>query len=565
MHHRPIIMTIPKLNVGTRLIAAFSALLILLLCAAAFGIWSLQEVGQLTGQMQTQGMVKERLANEWQAATNLNGARTLAVLGATGGDADIEQKITQTSTRISAIQKQLDGLKSPDEASLFGAISERREAYRLARKALFAAKKDGNVESMQSLRISQFDPALAAYSDALSQLAVFEADSIASAAVHVAQRYRAGQVLIGAFSAAALLIGIIASSLITRGLLRQLGGEPSYAVRIAETIAAGDLTVPIRLRAHDRASVLFALSIMRDRLGEIVGQVRNGTDAIATASAEIASGNLDLSARTEHQASSLEETASSMEQLTATVRQNADNARQANTLAGSASAVAQKGGTVVAQVVETMGAIDASAKKIVDIIAVIDAIAFQTNILALNAAVEAARAGEQGRGFAVVAAEVRTLAQRSAAAAKEIKSLIGDSVARTDQGAALVDQAGQTMREIVTSVARVTDIMSEIASASDEQSRGIEQVNLAVAQMDEVTQQNAALVEQAAAAAQSMQDEAGHLLTLVDTFTIAGAPNAAISRQRPPAVATGRARSSVPALASAPIRSPGVGEDWESF
>jgi len=259
---------------------------------------------------------------------------------------------------------------------------------------------------------------------------------------------------------------------------------------------------------------------MRDSLAAIVGQVRSGADTIATASTQIAAGNLDLSSRTEQQASSLEETASSMEELTSTVKQNADNARQANQLAASASEVALKGGAVVAQVVDTMDGINASSKKIVDIIGVIDGIAFQTNILALNAAVEAARAGEQGRGFAVVATEVRSLAQRSAAAAKEIKALIGDSVAKVDVGSALVGQAGSTMEQIVASIGRVTDIMGEITAASSEQSAGIELVNQAITEMDGVTQQNAALVEQAAAAAESMQDQASTLAQMVSVFKL---------------------------------------------
>jgi methyl-accepting chemotaxis protein len=306
--------------------------------------------------------------------------------------------------------------------------------------------------------------------------------------------------------------------------------------------------------------------------------VRRGTETITVASGEIASGNADLSSRTESQAGSLEETASSMEELTSTVRQNADNARQANQLVVNASEVAVKGGAVVGQVVSTMGSIKDSSRKIVDIIGVIDGIAFQTNILALNAAVEAARAGEQGRGFAVVASEVRNLAQRSAAAAKEIKGLIGDSVEKVDAGSKLVDNAGATMEEIVTSVKRVADIMAEITSASQEQSSGIEQINQAVSQMDEMTQQNAALVEQAAAAAQSMQDQAVELSRAVSIFKLdAGEQPAAIAAPaRASHVQVAHApkqvkRSSPPtALAHAapkpqkPVAAQG-GDDWEEF
>jgi len=320
-----------------------------------------------------------------------------------------------------------------------------------------------------------------------------------------------------------LLAALLATLLglwIIRTLMRQLGGEPSYAAEVMSRIAEGDLSVEVQTKANDRGSMLYAVKDMVNKLTALVIEVRGTTESITTASQEIAQGNNDLSQRTEEQASSLEETASSMEELTSTVRQNTENARQANQLAANASDVAVKGGKVVGDVVHTMASISDSSRKIVDIISVIEGIAFQTNILALNAAVEAARAGEQGRGFAVVAGEVRNLAQRSAAAAKEIKALIGDSVDKVDTGAKQVDQAGATMTEIVQAVKRVTDIMSEIAAASNEQSAGIEQVNQAIVQMDEVTQQNAALVEEAAAAAESMREQAITLMEAVSTFRL---------------------------------------------
>jgi len=317
-----------------------------------------------------------------------------------------------------------------------------------------------------------------------------------------------------------LFVGIIVVSLIIRSLLKQLGGEPEYAAEIAGRIAEGDLTVTIEAKANNQSSLLFAMKRMSESLTNIVTDVRNTTESITVASKEIAAGNSDLSQRTEEQASSLEETASSMEELTSTVKQNAENAKHANQLAANASDIAVKGGQAVGEVVQTMASISTSSKKIGDIISVIEGIAFQTNILALNAAVEAARAGEQGRGFAVVAAEVRNLAQRSAAAAKEIKTLIGDSVDKVDIGSRQVDQAGVTMNEIVAAVKRVTDIMAEISAASDEQSTGIEEVNRAIVQMDDVTQQNAALVEQAAAAAESMQGQAEALKQAVWVFKL---------------------------------------------
>jgi methyl-accepting chemotaxis protein len=372
------------------------------------------------------------------------------------------------------------------------------------------------------------------------------------------------------------VIGLVLSALVwlvVRNVERAIGGEPGDAADAAARIALGDLTVDIPVRPGDTRSLVAAIKIMRDKLASIVAEVRTGTEAIASASGQISTGNQDLSSRTEQQAASLEETASSMEELTSTVKQTADNARQANQLAVTASEIAVRGGSVVAEVVQTMGAINQSSKNIVDIISVIDGIAFQTNILALNAAVEAARAGEQGRGFAVVATEVRNLAQRSAAAAKEIKTLISDSVTNADAGSKLVHQAGTTMHEVVESVKRVTDIMSEITAASQEQSMGIEQVNQAVSLMDEATQQNAALVEEAAAAAESLREQAGSLLQLVSVFKLGAshentgsvgktiaAPSASKAlglRKAPP--------GQRPANPSAPARRLAPEAEWETF
>jgi methyl-accepting chemotaxis protein len=333
----------------------------------------------------------------------------------------------------------------------------------------------------------------------------------------------------GVLAAVCLLLwGIV--SVVNKSLRHTIGGDPEYVSKVAQQIAGGDLSADIKTHASDTASILAAMKSMQARLAETIGEIRRSADTIATASGEIATGNMDLSARTESQASSLEQTAASMEELTSTVTQNADNAVQANELVMSASAVAAKGGKVVSQVVQTMDTINASATRIVDIISVIDGIAFQTNILALNAAVEAARAGEQGRGFAVVASEVRNLAQRSAGAAKEIKELINTSVASISAGSALVAEAGTTMDQVVSSVSRVTQIMSAITAASGEQSTGIGHVNTAITEMDSVTQQNAALVEQAAAAAGSMQEQAANLAELVSRFKLGGDQQAVDSR-----------------------------------
>ncbi|MCG2583326.1 methyl-accepting chemotaxis protein [Massilia sp. TS11] len=374
---------------------------------------------------------------------------------------------------------------------------------------------------------------------------------------------------------AAVALGVVGAYATTRSITRPLAG----AVEVAQKVANGDISMNIYIAGNDETSELFqTLKDMTGSLARTVGDVRLGTETITVASQEIAQGNADLSARTESQASSLEETASSMEALTSTVKQNADNARQANQLAVSASSVAEKGGTVVSQVVETMGAIKDSSRKIVDIISVIDGIAFQTNILALNAAVEAARAGEQGRGFAVVAGEVRNLAQRSASAAKEIKALIDDSVEKVDSGSKLVDEAGQTMELIVTSIRQVADIMGEITAATAEQSAGIEEVNAAITQMDEMTQQNAALVEEAAAAAMSMQEQAQKLAEAVAIFQLADAQMrralptpAPVVKAAPKAMAAPRPaidKPSAPAPAPAAKKKaapPPSNDDWEEF
>jgi len=395
---------------------------------------------------------------------------------------------------------------------------------------------------------------------------------------------RAIQSGLGALVLVAILLGI--GLMIARSIVKQLGGEPDTANAITHRMAQGDMSVDIALKPGDDTSIMHGIKTMRDNVAKIVAHVREGSESVATASAEIAQGNQDLSARTESQASALEETAASMEELSSTVKQNADNARQANQLAQSASTVAVQGGEVVAQVVDTMKGINDASRKINDIISVIDGIAFQTNILALNAAVEAARAGEQGRGFAVVASEVRSLAGRSAEAAKEIKTLITDSVQRVEQGTALVDQAGSTMTEVVTSIRRVTDIMGEISAASAEQSQGVAQVGEAVTNMDQATQQNAALVEEMAAAASSLRAQAQDLVQTVAVFKLsaqdsqtayraaptapaayAAAPKQVSTASRPAVSAKSpAARLSAPVPKPAPKASAGDDAgDWETF
>ncbi|WP_313872789.1 methyl-accepting chemotaxis protein [Rugamonas sp. DEMB1] len=377
-------------------------------------------------------------------------------------------------------------------------------------------------------------PALDRLQDSVTQMAQFQRQLVNASGAEVRGDIGSARTLMLSFGALALLLGVVLAWWITRSITRPLRA----AIEVARTVADGDLSSRIEGGGRDETGqLLLALKDMNTSLVDIVGRVRSGSDSIATASGQIASGNVDLSARTEHQASSLEETASSMEQLTVAVRNNADHANRASALARGALEVTKEGGAAVAKVVDTMASINASARKIGDIISVIDGIAFQTNILALNAAVEAARAGEQGRGFAVVATEVRTLAQRSAAAAKEIKTLIDDSVQQADAGNAQVERAGATMRQIVTSIDGVSAIIDEISTAGQEQSAGIEQINQAIIEMDGVTQQNAALVEEAAAASAALLEQAGSLTHAVSVFRLAPAGG----RAKAPAQAIGGA------------------------
>jgi methyl-accepting chemotaxis protein len=536
-------MNISNLKIGHRLTIAFSLTTLLMAVVVIVGSLGLRATSnEITLTIQDRYM-KIGLLNEVKdhVLQQSRGLRDLLLLDAAEAGAEYAA-ISERSKQIGARLDQLGGLlHQPQALTLFRELSEARAIYSPLRDQMVAAVKAGDKEAATALLMNKVRPAQTAYIAALDKLIAFQVqlmrDSGASAE-HIAGNANLLMIALGVISAG---LGLFAGWYVTRSIVRPI----SYAVRVARTVADGDLSSDIQIRTRDEVGQLSAaLKDMNSSLIAIVSEVRKGTDSIGTASAEIAAGNLDLSERTERQAGSLEETASSMEELTSTVKQNANNASQANQLAMSASDVAGKGGAVVAQVVDTMATINASARKIVDIIAVIDGIAFQTNILALNAAVEAARAGEQGRGFAVVATEVRNLAQRSAAAAKEIKQLIGDSVDKVDAGARLVDQAGATMEEIVASVRRVTDIMGEIAFATQEQLTGIEHINGAITEMDQSTQQNAALVEQASAAAVTMQEQASNLVEAVSVFKLDGVSSGA----RRPAIAATRA-GALPALA----------------
>jgi len=507
-------------TIGMRLGAGFALVLALLVVTAGIGVLRLRAVGDATQEMAGHALAKERLASAWQLGTSTNSVRTFSLLKSEDAEvqAYLQKNIASTSAAISETQKKLEEmLSSPDELALSADIKKKRGDYVELRSQVLKLKAEGHRDEAAKLTDTQLLPALDRYDASIRAMAAYQQQDIDRTAAAIDAQYRSGRVYLIALAVFAVALGSVMAWLLTRSIAQPI----AEALLIAETVAAGDLSQEFETgRGGDFGRLLRGMGEMEDTLTDLVTRIKTSTDSIAVASRQIAAGNQDLSSRTEQQASSLEQTAASMEELTSTVKQNADNARQANQLAVSASAVAVRGGSVVSQVVGTMGSINDSSRKIVDIIGVIDGIAFQTNILALNAAVEAARAGEQGKGFAVVASEVRSLAQRSAAAAKEIKTLIGDSVEKVEEGSRQVAEAGRTMEEIVGSVRRVTDIMGEITAASQEQTSGIEQINQAITQMDQVTQQNAALVEEASAAAQSLQEQADSLVQAVSTFKL---------------------------------------------
>ncbi|MDI4631786.1 MCP four helix bundle domain-containing protein [Pelomonas sp. V22] len=507
-------------SIGQRLGLVLSLVLLIAFAGSGIGYWALSRVAAETNDMYQSSLVTERIASDWYRNITNGVNRTSAI--AVSSDASLAQFFAATaaeSTKQSTeLQKALEQqLTTPNEKAMFDKLSAARKGYLSSRDAVSAAKKAGDADKAKQIFEAEFQPAAAQFQDAIKLIVQAQRDDLDAAAKRVESANSTARTSLIVFAVVALAVGATLSLWLTRSITVPL----QQAMEVADAIANFDLTQTIQVRGQDETGRLMAsLQGMQQALLKLIGEVRTSTDSISTASAEIATGNQDLSARTEQTASNLQEAAASMMQLTGTVRQTADSATTANQLANSAADVAQRGGSVVAQVVTTMDDITASSKRIGDIIGTIDGIAFQTNILALNAAVEAARAGEQGRGFAVVASEVRSLAQRSAEAAKEIKTLISASAERVESGSRLVQDAGQTMGDIVASVQRVSDIIGEISAASREQSDGINQVNAAVTQLDQMTQQNAALVEEATAAAESLREQSGRLAGAIGVFRL---------------------------------------------
>ncbi len=519
-----------SLRIGARLLWSFGTVLALAAVLGATALFGLQRLNQEA----------DALANKWLPSVGDAAAmrislltfRDLEIKHSRAADAgyreEYEEKMKEAAdavgTRFQSLKQRAAGDEERALADRFDALWKE---YAAINKKVLDFGRGNKTQDATDLSDGAAHMAADDVVLAIDKLSQFNFDGGKANAAEAAVVYARSRIGILSAVAAALVIGVALALAISRGLLRQLGGEPQVAAAVAAAVAAGDLSTPIVVRPGDSTSLMAQLSAMQGSLARVVATVRSGSERVASASGEIAQGNTDLSSRTEHQASALEQTAASMEQLSSTVRQNADNASQADVLAHRASEVAVRGGSVMAKVVETMQGIDQSSRRIADIIGTIDGIAFQTNILALNAAVEAARAGEQGRGFAVVATEVRNLAQRSAAAAREIKTLIAASGQRVEAGSALVGEAGTTMGEVVAAIGRVTALMSEISAASREQSSGVAQVGQAVTQMDKATQQNAALVEQSAAAAEQLRDQAPELVEVVAGFRLSGQAAAA--------------------------------------
>ncbi|WOB06034.1 methyl-accepting chemotaxis protein [Piscinibacter gummiphilus] len=519
-------MNLQNFKLGTRLIAAFVFVCLLGAIVSAVGIYNMGRLDDVADAMYD----RELLGVSFMKEANINliyiaRDRRSALLAPSA--AEREAFLRHADESLERMRTNLDKAKplfvTPKGQGKFAALEADLAEYHrqgaVLKSKIVSADLDKR-EDVARFLFGDFAKLANNIDDQMTGLAELKGQNAKDASEFGTQLYQSSRAWMIGLVSLALMSGVAIGYLMSRSLTRQLGAEPTQVVAVAQAVAEGDLGTRITLREGDKHSIMARLQAMQASLASVVSAVRSNSESVATASSQIAQGNADLSQRTEEQASALQQTAASMEQLGSTVKQNADNARQADQLATDASAVANRGGMVMGQVVDTMKDIDARSKRIADIIGVIDGIAFQTNILALNAAVEAARAGEQGRGFAVVAGEVRSLASRSAEAAKEIKGLIGASVERVEQGTALVDEAGRTMGEVVGAIQRVSQIVAEISAASAEQSAGVSQVGEAVTQMDQVTQQNAALVEESAAAAESLKGQAQQLVKVVSVFRL---------------------------------------------
>ncbi|MEH6437136.1 methyl-accepting chemotaxis protein [Massilia sp. DD77] len=554
-------------RVRTQLRITFAFIILISFLSTAIAIWRLQVLSAETEALTQRPLAKERLISQWLLNLSVSTKRTAAVARASDPELAkaFAEESRQSSERTNGLQDKVEQLlDTEEERSQFAAAVEARKNFISQRDRVMQLKAEGLNDEALALYDRSFTGHAQRYVDGVSGLLALQQQAIDRRAQKVLDQAHGSETVLVLLCAITLAGSVAAWLLFSRSLFRRLGGEPAVAAEVAREIAAGNLQVPIALQPGDERSLLFALQRMRDSLAGIVGQVRQGTSTIGASIESMAAETQELARRTESQAAALEETTSSMNELTHAVQHSEANAEQANRLALAASTVAQQGGAMVGELVDTMGAINASSSRIVDIISVIDGIAFQTNILALNAAVEAARAGEQGRGFAVVATEVRALAQRSAAAAKEIKDLIDDSTQRVASGTELAGRAGTTMAGIVDSIGRVTGIMDEILSSSREQSSGIQQVHQAIADMDGMTQQNAALVEESATASQAMREQAAALNGLVAVFQV-GQQQAG---QRPVAAGARRAaatpaRAVVPA--AKPKAQPVAAGGWEEF
>ena len=534
------------MKISTRLIIGFGLMSLLIVGLGGIALWesaSLKESFSLTTHQRVPIiMALNKIENQ---VSDIGIALRESALMEQESDHEMQKKkIISLREKIESDFKKLNAtVKNPKAKELLGRILMQRGKYIDGQNKVLEMIDAGHAADAGQYLVKELRPVLSGFGDAIKELQNYQAELLDQSSEAAHHDISAIQEAVWISIAVALLIAVLLATWIIRAITRPL----REAVLVAEAVAAGNLTVHVDVSGKsETAQLLKALDRMLESLRKVVGQVRDGSGSVASASSQIAQANMDLSSRTEEQASALEETAASMEQLNSTVRQNADNAQQANQLAKSASEVAERGGNAVGGAVQTMQGINESSRKIADIIGVIDSIAFQTNILALNAAVEAARAGEQGRGFAVVASEVRTLAGRSAEAAKEIKVLITDSVQRIESGTTQVNTAGETMKEVVQAIHRVTDLMSEISAASHEQSQGVGQVGEAVSQMDQVTQQNASLVEEMAAAAASLESQAQELVQAVQVFRLEEGQGAGVPR---PQVAA--AQVSEPALGSA--------------